>query len=1069
NYFIGNDPSKWRTNVPHYAKVRYRDVYPGIDLVYYAKDQNLEYDFVVKPAGDPQRIQLAFEGTASVRLSDGGDLIVAESPDLQVLHRRPQVLQIADGRIQHIDASWHLSSAGSAQFNLGEYDRRLSLKIDPVVVYSIPFGGVGSHDQPVGLAVAEPDCLVLVGTTSSVGFPTTSGSFAESAHGAQDVYVSELNADGSALLFSTFLGGSSSDFASAVAVDGIGNIFVSGSTDSLDFPIEKPLQQTKRGLADAFLTKLNSQGNALVYSTYLGGSDFESVVGVQVDRNGNTYVAGRTSSSDFPLYNPWQPELRGGTSVFITKAAPDGGTLVYSTLFGSSQECPSGLALDEAGSVYCSGWTIGPDLPTKNAVQAFLRGSSDAFLSKFSPAGDELVYSTYLGGSQGDVALGIAVDASGSAYLTGSTTSKDFPSTNTLQNELMGEQDVFVTKVSVTGNSLVYSTYLGGSGVDVGSGITVDAAGSASVVGNTFSPDFPTQNSLAIRPVGSRSAFVARLNATGTALLFSTHLDSSDKQFGDLIVGDSRNNLYVSHSIGEIEVGPSPISGVRTTFVPFYAVLSRLTDAKEVEYFLPIVLSASGLNDSFFISELVLTNRSTSNVMMSMRYTSAFGGGSGVVLDSLAPRLQKIIPDTLGYLRSLGLAIPESGDRGGTLVIRFSGISLPTEVGVTVRTINRLPAGSAGVAFSGLSRSMLMDSTCYLFGLRQDNIDRSNVAVQNAGNPEDGDVVLRVSVFSGDPQRPISFTLPDQTLRPGEFQQFNGILRFGTSDLREGYACVQRVGGSAPYYAYAVVNDQETSDGSFVTPVRTNSPWVTTGWMLPAVVETAGFETDVTFANWSNQAKALECSFGTVGGSEAVSIELQPFEQKIIPRFVQFLRESASQNVRQEGRTYVGPLLVVPHRPEARNQLIGTDGIFVGARTRSRTGSKRFGVSYPAEPFSLDASEKWLFGLRQDTESRSNLALINLGNLHTAEETYSVELYDGETGTRAGTIESVSVAARGAVQFNSILAHYAPGTTQGYARIRRHGRNSFLAYAVINDGAAPGERTGDGAFLSGLP
>jgi hypothetical protein len=418
NYFRGRDPAKWYRHIPTYAQVRYEEVYPGIDLVYYGQQRQLEYDFVVAPEADPRRIRLGFEGTAGTpRLEGQGSLVLPLASGEVRLHK-PVLYQEVDGQrrevagryVLHPEADQTLAQVG---FEVADYDRTRPLVIDPVLVYSTYLGG--SHaDAGLSIAVDETGSAYITGETSSTDFPTTATVPQPTLAGARDAFVTKLSADGTALVYSTYLGGSAGDRGLSIAVDGAGQAYVTGATESTDFPTQNALQPTFGGVQDAFVTKLSADGATLLYSTYGGGSGAETGTAIAVDEEGQAYVTGSTTSAD---------------------------------------------------------------LPALNAFDSTLGGTQDAFVAKLTAEGTAVVYATYLGGSASETGAGIAVDGEGQAYVTGSTDSADFPTQNALQPTFGGVQDAFVTKLSADGAALLYSTYGGGSGAETGTAIAVDEEG----------------------------------------------------------------------------------------------------------------------------------------------------------------------------------------------------------------------------------------------------------------------------------------------------------------------------------------------------------------------------------------------------------------------------------------------------------------------------------------------------------------------------------------------------------------------------------------------------------------
>jgi uncharacterized repeat protein (TIGR01451 family) len=533
HYFIGNDPKKWRTDVPQYARVNYRDVYPGVSLTYYGNQGQIEYDFVVSPGGDPKQIRLGIEGADEVRVDAEGNLVMS-LPGGEVVEKAPVVYQEVDRTRKVVEGRFVLRGRGEVGFDVGRYEADRPLVLDPILVYSTYLGGSGA-DYGNGIAVDASGNVYVTGSTNSTDFPTANPLQSQCGSceiGGGDAFVVKLNASGSALVYSTYLGGNSSDQANGIAVDASGNAYVVGYTQSSDFPTANPLQAFG-GEQDAFVAKLNAAGSALVYSTYLGGNIWESGLGIAVDASGNAYVTGSTASTNFPTVNPLQSECIAchyGGDAFVAKLNAAGSALVYSTYLGGiSLSEGRGIAVDASGNAYVTGV-----------------GEGDAFVAKLNAAGSALVYFTYLGGSDSDTGQGIAVDASGNAYVTGHTYSTNFPTVNPLQAAHGGDfSDAFVAKLNAAGSALVYSTYQGGNAPDEGSGIAVDASGSAYVTGSTASTNFPTANPLQATIGGVYDAFVAKLNTAGSALVYSTYLGGNGFEHASGIAVDASGNAYV--------------------------------------------------------------------------------------------------------------------------------------------------------------------------------------------------------------------------------------------------------------------------------------------------------------------------------------------------------------------------------------------------------------------------------------------------------------------------------------------------------------------------------------------
>jgi len=547
NYFIGSDPAKWRTGVANYARVQYRNVYPGVDVVFYGTERQLEYDLVLAPGVDPSVIRLTFQGADDIEVDARGDLVLhLEEGDLR--QHRPVTYQEIEGERRTLEARYVLTGTRQVGIRLANYDASQTLIIDPVLSYSTYLGGNGA-DQAFDIALDASGNSYVTGITNSPNFPTQ-GPVQSATGGLEEVFVTKLNAAGSALVYSTYLGGSGNDDGLSIAVDSAGNAYVTGSTTSANFPTRNPIQATYRGTGDVFVTKLNAAGSALVYSTYLGGSDQDAAFGIAVDSAGNAYVTGGTLSTNFPTQNALQPASGGFADAFATKINAAGSALVYSTYLGGTGNFDDqgfGIAVDGSGNAYVAGRAASPNFPTRNPIQpAFGGGVADAFATKLNAAGSALVYSTYLGGTAEDGVADIAIDGAGNAYVAGLTKSANFPTQSPLQSTNRGGTDAFVTKLNAAGSALTYSTYLGGTDGEGAAGIAVDTAGNAYVTGATFSVNFPVQNQIQ-PPRGSVSdAFISKFNPAGSALLYSTYLGGGAANNGRAVAVDAAGNAYVT-------------------------------------------------------------------------------------------------------------------------------------------------------------------------------------------------------------------------------------------------------------------------------------------------------------------------------------------------------------------------------------------------------------------------------------------------------------------------------------------------------------------------------------------
>jgi len=565
NYFIGNDPSQWHSAVPTFGAVDYPALYPGIDLHYYGTQRQMEFDWIVAPGADPAQITLGIQG-AMVRLDIQGELRL-EIPMGEVRLKKPVAYQRLNGIKQPVEVHYIVEEEGQktkkfieknepaptihVTLQVAAYERSNPLIIDPVLTYSTYLGGSG-NDESFGIAVDSSGNTYLTGITASPDLPLASALQGAFGGGSDDAFVTKLNAAGSALVYSTYLGGSLSDIGRDIAVDSAGNAYVTGETASTDFPLANALQGAFGGnFTDAFVAKLNPAGSALTYSTYLGGNNTDIGRGIVVDSAGNTYVTGEAASTDFPLANAIQGAINGTFDAFVAKLNAAGSALTYSTyLGGSSAESGDGIAVDVAGNAYVTGLTRSADFPLNGAIQGTFGGGGnpdDAFVTKLNAAGSSLIYSTYLGGTSDDRGTDIAVDSSGNAYVMGDTESADFPLASALQGAFGGgTDDAFVAKLNAAGSALTFSTYLGGSGIDLGAGIAVDSSGNAYVIGSTSSSDFPLASATQGAIGGSFDIFVTKLNATGSALTFSTYLGGNGVDPGNGIAVDSSGNAYVT-------------------------------------------------------------------------------------------------------------------------------------------------------------------------------------------------------------------------------------------------------------------------------------------------------------------------------------------------------------------------------------------------------------------------------------------------------------------------------------------------------------------------------------------
>ncbi|MGO9258510.1 MAG: SBBP repeat-containing protein [Bryobacteraceae bacterium] len=552
NFLIGPEED-WRIGVPLYRSIAYRDLYPGIDMIYGSDGRNLKSQYVVQPGADPSLIRIAYLGAGRPMIDESGALTISVDGSVDGYRLReepPLIYQIRGGRRESVPGRFAVAMDGAVRFVLGRYDASLPLVIDPILVYSTLLGG-SSTNSATAVAVDSTGDAYVAGFTASQNFPTASPEQNFNA-GSNDAFIAKFSANGSGLIYCTYLGGSADDRAYAIAVNASGDAFVAGYTTSYNFPLRTPIQSSLKGARNAFVAKLSPAGNTLLFSTYLGGSGSDTAYGLALDSSGNAYVVGDTTSQNFPASN-FQKTNRGSQNVFVAKIGSTGSALIYSTyLGGNSIDHGAAIAVDASGAAYLTGSTFSTSFPVSSgAYQAKIGGGQDAFVAKLSADGNSLVYGTFLGGSGGSLGYpesgqGIAVDVQGNVYVAGSTSSANFPVLGGVQTSLDGWLDAFAAKFGPTG-ALVYSTYLGGSGMNVANAIAVDASGDACFAGYTMSSDLPvTSNALQSTYGGDYDAFVARLNPAGNSLLYLSYLGGSSSDTATGIALDGSGNTYVA-------------------------------------------------------------------------------------------------------------------------------------------------------------------------------------------------------------------------------------------------------------------------------------------------------------------------------------------------------------------------------------------------------------------------------------------------------------------------------------------------------------------------------------------
>ena len=854
-----------------------------------------------------------------------------------------------------------------------------------------------------------------------------------------------------------------------MAVDGAGNLYIA----------DRDNHRIRRVDATGIITTIAGTGERGLLFLGDGGPAVEAPLswpeGVAVDGSGNLYIADTVNH---------RIRRVDATGIITTVAATgksgysgDGGPAVEAQLFG-----PKDVAVDGSGNLYISD-TINHRIRRVDAtgIITTIAGTAETGYS-----GD--------GGSAAEAQLfdpiGIALDAAGNLYVADSGNRRIRKVSPTQSITLQSPTGLTATAVSPSRIDLIWQDNSANeTGFKVqrrqeGPGKWVEAGTTTANVttfsdgellpatvyhfrvqafnqttSSAYSNEAMATTSPALPPTLTR--FNPSSGPVGTRVtLIGTHfLGATDVRFN----GVSSLEFEVLSTTSIRTVVPSgatsgPISVVTPGGTAVSSDSFTVTEGGNGNrLFVPVLLTSAGRNNAFFTSELTLTNRGTEEATLHYTYTADAGGGSGAATDTLAPGRQTIKPDAIDYLTGLGIPIPPSGNRIGTLRVAVSGSS---EVSVVTRTTTAVPDGRAGLAYPAIPEAAGFQQPVYLCGLRQNTQDRSNLALQNMGAPGDGPITLRTTLFSGEADDITSRLVGEETLPPGGFHQYSGLLgRLGTPS--QGYVKVEKIEGDAPFYAYGVINDNFNSDGSFVFPVTESSLVGTRGQTLPVIIETGSFQSELTVTNFSAAEKTVDFSFvadavATGNDTATFSLALKAGEQRILPDIVEDLRGKEVDGIGPAGRAFVGALFAAPQEGDL-------SGIVIGARTGSPDGrGGQYSLFYNGVAYGAASVESaWVYGLQQNAENRSNLALVNTGEIDDSSITLEITIHDGSGESQPRT-ESVTLGPRRWTQENGILG----GFSQGYVQVRKTaGNNPFVTYGVVNDGGRPGERSGDGAFL----
>lgn len=581
SYFTSKTPKNWVQGAPHYSGVKYKSIYPGINLEYYGNRQELEYDFIIKPGADPTQIKMTYEGVDQVHIDETGNAIL-EFDNTALIQKRPYVFQTIDGIEKEIEAEYAVYDSGAdgtpplLGFRLlAAYDKSKELIIDPVLSYSALLGG-DLYDSGSNIAIDNIGNSYVVSRTFSVDNSDANATSVNCQNHCQsNVMVSKFSSNGSKLLWSVILSGSGDEDGSGIAVDDDNNVYVAGWTNSEDFPMLKAHDYYFDGLSEGFITKIDAHGTKLLYSTYAGNSQSEIITDINLAVNGDVLISGRTSAAKFSESDHLNNDPRINTDGFISRYSNDGQTRLFTKYLGGSQfDSVEALTSDKHGNIYVTGTTDSANFPVKNALFDQLKGVSDAFISQYSADGKDLLFSSFLGGNGAEYGKDISLDTAGNPVIAGVTTSDNLPVKNTFdetRNGRDGDWDSFVTKLSSDGSKLLHSGYLGGSLGDYATSVKVDKQNNTYVAGYTLSDDFPVQNPIFKKLNGKSDLFIAKMTASGRVLSYSTLFGGShEESYADIEI-DNTNSLYItgitysedfpSHTTPSMQQTPIEMSG----------------------------------------------------------------------------------------------------------------------------------------------------------------------------------------------------------------------------------------------------------------------------------------------------------------------------------------------------------------------------------------------------------------------------------------------------------------------------------------------------------------------------
>ncbi|MCC6206739.1 MAG: hypothetical protein IT488_01105 [Gammaproteobacteria bacterium] len=691
HYYLGNDPADWRVNVPHYARVNYASVYPGIDMAWHGDQGGLEFDFIVSPGADPASIRLSLDANRPARIDSAGDLLLATATG-ELRLRRPIAYQESTGRGQRVDAAFELDGTGrELRFRLGEYDTSRRLIIDPVIAYADYLGG-GSDDSGLALAVDAAGNRYVAGATESVDFADE----AKPVNTGRDIFVAKLAPDGTRL-YVTFITGNGADQANAITIDSGGEAYITGDTSSGNLAASGgAVQPGYGGDGDAFVARLATDG-ALEYLSYLGGAALDSGRAIALGAGGDMIVGGSTLSTNFPIQTVVQPTIGGQGDGFITRINATGTALVYSTYHGGiGPENVAALAVDETDAVYFGGTTGSDNFPTAGGPDgpyqdSFQGGNSDGYVAKLSPDGSSLVYSTYLGGSGIDGVLALAVDDDHITYVTGfSSSSFNFPTTDGTPLYAGGAFDAFLTRLIPSGAVPNYSTFLGGSGEDQGLAVTLSDSDPLQVVvaGVTESDDLSLIQPFQVERLGGADGFVTMVQFSPTAVspIFSTYLGGTGD---DAITAARAESAQITHVAGT--------GGANLPVVPLQGGNAGGVDAFVMRLERDLSQALPDLAVSVDADPTPVSRRN--NLEFTVRVDNSGGGAaSGVLLRINGTNFSSLSSPTTSCQASTGISLLcDAGSINANGFGSFDVVAASDQIGDVTLTATLLRADQSGI------------------------------------------------------------------------------------------------------------------------------------------------------------------------------------------------------------------------------------------------------------------------------------------------------------------------------------------------------------------------------------